>query len=84
MQDIIPILVGLITISTSLIIGVRWLVKHYLIELKPNGGESLKDKVCDLKNQFDRLETKVDNLYLIILDLQKSKRSRQKSTEVLQ
>ena len=25
--------------------GVRFLVKHYLYELKPNGGGSLKDKV---------------------------------------
>jgi len=25
--------------------AVRWLVKHYLYELRPNGGSSLKDKV---------------------------------------
>lgn len=35
--------------------AIRWLVKHYLAELKPNGGGSLKDKV-------NQLETKVDLL----------------------
>ena len=34
---------------------VRWLVKHYLYELRPNGGSSLKDKV-------DLLEEKVELL----------------------
>ena len=27
--------------------GIRWLVKHYLNELRPNGGSSLKDSVTD-------------------------------------
>jgi hypothetical protein len=35
--------------------AVRWLVKHYLYELRPNGGGSLKDKV-------DKLELKVEVL----------------------
>jgi hypothetical protein len=34
---------------------VKFLTKHYLSELKPNGGGSMKDKV-------DRLEEKVDLL----------------------
>ena len=29
--------------------GVRFLVKHYLYELKPNGGGSMKDKVNKLE-----------------------------------
>jgi hypothetical protein len=39
--------------------GIRWLVKHYLAELKPNGGSSVKD-------QISRLETRVDQIYLLI------------------
>lgn len=43
----------------TLIIGfaslVRWLVKHYLYELKPNGGSSLKDKVNGLETKVDLL-----------------------------
>jgi hypothetical protein len=34
---------------------VRWLVKHYLYELKPNGGSSLKDKVNALEEKVDLL-----------------------------
>ena len=34
---------------------VRWLVKHYLAELKPNGGSSIKDKVMSLEEKVDLL-----------------------------
>ena len=47
--------VAVMTIVTGFITAVRWLVKHYLNELKPNGGSSLKDKV-------DRLDEKVEFL----------------------
>lgn len=51
--------VGLITSILALIIGlelrIKSLVKHYLIELKPNSGSSLKD-------QITRVETKLDKL----------------------
>lgn len=35
--------------------GVRFLVKHYLYELKPNGGGSMKDKVNQLEEKVDLL-----------------------------
>lgn len=37
----------------SVTAGVRWLVKHYLNELKPNGGTSLKDSVARLEAQME-------------------------------
>jgi hypothetical protein len=40
--------------------SVRWLVKHYLYELKPNSGSSMKDSVI-------RLEEKVEILYQMML-----------------
>jgi len=43
------------TIVGAAAMGVKHLTKHYLSELKPNGGSSLKDKV-------NLLETKVDLL----------------------
>lgn len=49
-----------IGIITGFAAGVRWLVKHYLYELKPNSGSSLKDQV-------NRLEQKVDTLYQILI-----------------
>ena len=47
------------TLIGSFALMVRWLVKHYLEELKPNGGSSVKDQV-------NRLEARVDQIYLLI------------------
>lgn len=52
--------VAVTTIVTAFAGAIRWLVKHYLAELKPNGGSSIRDKV-------DRLEVKVDKLYDILI-----------------
>jgi hypothetical protein len=42
--------------------GVRFLVKHYLTELKPNGGGSIKDKVNKLEEKVDLLTDLVKEL----------------------
>jgi hypothetical protein len=52
--------VAIIAIVTAFAGSVRWLVKHYLYELKPNSGTSLKDSVI-------RLEEKVEILYQILI-----------------
>ncbi len=52
--------VGLCAIATSLLVGLRWVIKSYLAELKPNGGSSMKD-------QLNRLEQRVDDLYSLIV-----------------
>jgi len=47
--------VATLTMITGFAALVRWLVKHYLYELRPNGGSSLKDKVNSLENKVDLL-----------------------------
>ena len=47
--------VAVTTLIATFASAVRWLVKHYLYELKPNGGGSLKDKVVHLENKVDLL-----------------------------
>ena len=47
--------VAVITLVTAFAGLIRWLVKHYLAELKPNGGGSLKDKVNNLEEKVDLL-----------------------------
>jgi hypothetical protein len=47
--------VSIITIVAGFTAAVRWLVKHYLAELKPNGGSSIKDKVGHLEEKVDLL-----------------------------
>ena len=55
------LIVAIIAIVTAFAGSVRWLVKHYLYELKPNSGSSLKDSVT-------RLEEKVEILYQILIN----------------
>lgn len=54
-NDWAALAVAITTLIGSLAMGVRHLVKHFLSELKPNGGSSLKDQV-------NRLEEKVQFL----------------------
>jgi hypothetical protein len=54
-QDGAAVAVAVVTVIGSFIGLVRWLVKHYLNELKPNSGSSIKDQV-------NRLETRVDTI----------------------
>ena len=53
--------VAVTTIAASFVGSVRWLVKHYLSELKINGGSSVKDQV-------NRLETRVDQIYVLLCE----------------
>ncbi len=47
--------VAVTTVVAAFAAVVRWLVKHYLYELRPNGGASLKDKVNHLEDKVDML-----------------------------
>lgn len=64
----VGVCVGISTLMGSLAIGVRHLVKHYLSELKPNGGGSIKDKVKDIDDKVCKLETRIDEIYRILLE----------------
>ena len=54
--------VAVTTLVGTVAIGVIHLVKHYLYELRPNGGSSLKDKI-------DLLEEKVELLTDLVKEL---------------
>jgi len=47
--------VSITTLIGSVAIGVRHLVKHYLSELRPNGGSSVKDKINLLEEKVEFL-----------------------------
>ncbi len=51
--------VGVCSIATALLLALRWVIKSYLSELKPNSGSSMKD-------QLNRLEQRVDDLFVLI------------------
>ena len=43
-------------------LGIKWTIKHYLAELKPNGGSSLKDAVNRIANDVTELRVSVARL----------------------
>jgi hypothetical protein len=50
---------GVIAVLSGVLVGLRFLVKGWLNELRPNGGSSMKD-------QLTRLEQRVDDLFSIM------------------
>ena len=57
--DIAAISAAITTVFTGIALGLRFLVKGWLNELRPNGGSSIKD-------QINRLERRVDELFVIL------------------
>lgn len=73
-QDWASLTVAILTIVSSIALSIKWLVKHYLSELKPNSGSSLKDQVNRLEdrlNEADKIrkemDRKLDHMYDILL-----------------
>jgi len=50
---------GVMAVLSGGLVGLRFLVKGWLNELRPNGGSSMKD-------QLTRLEQRVDDLYSLM------------------
>ena len=61
LKDYLTVAVAVIAIFTAFAGGIKWMVKHYLNELKPNGGSSMKDSL-------QRLEKRIDDLYTILVE----------------
>ena len=59
--------VSVMTILGGFAALVRWLVKHYLAELKPNGGSSLRDEQNRQGDTIKRLESRVDEIYRLLV-----------------
>jgi hypothetical protein len=77
-QDWASLIVAILTIVSSIAFAIKWLVKHYLSELKPNSGSSLKDQVNRLESALEdqritsensrlRQESKLDKMYEILI-----------------
>jgi uncharacterized protein Yka (UPF0111/DUF47 family) len=64
----VGIAVGICTLVGAFAMSVRHLVKYYLAELKPNGGTSIKDKIRDIDEKVDKLETRVDEIYRLLVE----------------
>jgi len=58
-MDMAALAVAATTVIGSFIGSVKWLVKHYLAELKPNGGSSMNDRMT-------RLEARVETVIQLL------------------
>ena len=54
-QNFVTTLLAIAALLSAVAGGVRWLVKHYLWELRPNHGSSLNDRVARLEKQLDTI-----------------------------
>ncbi len=52
-QNWAGLIVSIIAIVSAFAGSVRWLVKHYLAELKPNAGGSMRDSINRLEAQME-------------------------------
>ena len=52
--------ISICTLIGTFALMIKWMVKHYLNELRPNGGSSVKDQV-------NRLELRVDEIYRLLV-----------------
>jgi hypothetical protein len=59
---ILGLVVTLLGLITGLEIRVRRLVKLYLIELKPNSGSSIKDKVDKLEERQSGIKDEISDI----------------------
>ena len=78
-QDWASLIVAILTIVSSIGLSIKWMVKHYLSELKPNSGSSMKDQISrlelalddqrvDSERSRDRQEKKLDEMYKILIE----------------
>jgi hypothetical protein len=57
---------GVISVLSGGLIGLRFLVKGWLNELRPNSGTSIKDAITRIDERSSRLEQRVDDLFVLI------------------
>jgi hypothetical protein len=55
------VITGIVTVITAVYSMMRYMVKSVMREFSPNGGSSLKDQV-------NRIEARLDALYVKLLD----------------
>jgi hypothetical protein len=57
---------GVISVLSGVLIGLRFLVKGWLNELRPNSGTSIKDAIDRIDERSFNLEKRVDDLFILI------------------
>ena len=67
-QNWASLIVSVIAIVSAFAGSIRWLVKHYLNELKPNSGSSMRDEQTRQGATIAKLELRVDEIYRLLVE----------------
>lgn len=67
-SDWVMFISGLLGVLATVSMAIRWMVKSFLMELRPNGGSSMKDSVTKNTIRLERLENRVDDIYRLLLE----------------
>jgi hypothetical protein len=57
---------GVTSTLIGVLAGLRYLVKGWLNELRPNGGSSMKDQLTAVQLETTRLNSRIDELFIVI------------------
>jgi hypothetical protein len=60
--------VAVVSLIVSFAGMVRWLVKHYLHELVPNSGSSMKDRIMRLEYDLLEIRSDVKEIYKLLIE----------------
>jgi len=81
-QDWAGLVLTVLSIVVLLAGGIKFLVKHYLSELKTNGGSSMRDEIKTIKLRQDEadqlrreMNQKLDKMYMILIDYISNKKN---------
>ena len=61
-QDWAALSSTILGVGAAVIVGIRWTIKHYLSELKPNGGSSLKDAINKIATDMTEVRVSLARL----------------------
>ena len=74
-KDWATLILTILTIVSLIAGSIKFLVKHYLSELKTNGGSSMRDEIKFIKMRQDEadhmrrdMDKKLDKVYNLLID----------------
>ena len=66
-QDYAAIAVAIVTVLTGVAALLRFVILHYLAELKPNSGSSMRDAISRLEDNDLIMSTRIDKIYELLV-----------------
>ena len=82
-SDWAALILSILSIVVLVAGGIRFLVKNYLSELKPdgNGGHNLEGRIARVEKNTEKMESKLDHMYEILIDFVASQNAKKSKTK---